>query len=169
MFLLRYKICDEDLATMTLDDFDEYGNIEGQIELSFNNETFGYYDDDTPFFGDELLVTWFKLLNQAKNKIKNGEQYVAVMDIESDMWIEFLNDEKTMKVNLIKTEIKDFDYLVATNPIGQKKYIWSNVILEKDQFIKELEYKTKKFIDDIISLNPSLKESKVLKELKNII
>lgn len=74
-----------------------------------------------------------------------------------------------MKVNLIETEIKDFDYLVATNPIGQKKYIWSNVIIDKDQFIKELEYKTKKFIDDIISLNPSLKESKVLKELKNII
>ena len=91
------------------------------------------------------------------------------MDIESNRWIEFLNDEKTMKVNLIETEIKDFDYLVATNPIEQKKYIWSNVILEKDQFIKELEYKTKKFIDDIISLNPSLKESKVLKELKNII
>lgn len=43
------------------------------------------------------------------------------MDIESNRWIEFLNGEKTMKVNLIiETEIKDFGYLVATNPIEQK-------------------------------------------------
>lgn len=85
MFLLKYKICYEDLVARSPDDFDNDEIIEGQIELLFDGKKFGLCDEEIPF-GHERLITWFRLLNFAKNKMKSGEKYVAVPDIESFRW-----------------------------------------------------------------------------------
>ncbi len=167
MFLLKYRICDEDLADRSVDDFDNDDILEGQLELVFNDKNFGYCDEDIPF-GHELLVTWFKLLNHAKNKIKSGEKYVAIPDIESLRWFEFISVGTDIRVNLIKSRLKNFSDLVFTEPIEPEYYIWRDVVIGKDEFISEIESKTKQFIDDVISLNPSLRDSKVLKELKRL-
>jgi hypothetical protein len=167
LFLLKYRICDEDLVDRSLENFDDDGIIEGQLELIFNNKNFGFCDKDIPF-GHDLLVLWFKMLNHAKNKIKSGKKYVAVPDIESSVWIEFISDRRHITVNLITLKLESFTGYVLTDPIEPEYYHWRGAVIGKDELISEIESKTIQFVNDVVSLNPSLKDSKVLRELKRL-
>lgn len=77
MFKLNYRIVEryERLKEMDASSYDrEWGNIEGLIELQFEEDSMGYIYDgeitsqmyEAGCFQDELLVSWFvKLLDTA--------------------------------------------------------------------------------------------------------
>lgn len=86
MFTIKYKISNEiidDISGLDAKGFDrEYGDLEGQFELNFNGDRQGFVHDDIPF-GNELLFSWFKFLNQVALKLSDND-YVAFYVLETD-------------------------------------------------------------------------------------
>jgi len=57
---------------------------------------------------------------------------VAVPDIESFRWMEFIHDDQTIKVNLIQPRIETRNGFVITDPIESKSYIWRDIVIDNN-------------------------------------
>ncbi|WP_146172225.1 hypothetical protein [Melghirimyces profundicolus] len=159
----------EILRKLSVQEFDsEYRDIEGQIELDFCGHKYGYYNQEDPF-GDELLITWFVLLNEAASKL-NKSNYVALKHIESDVWFEFLDNKDIIKVSLMYIDNTFIDKFIVTAPFNNYKYgDWKDVTIKKIDFQIEIQKKTIEFIDSIRKLNQSIIKSQSIKELKALV
>ncbi|WP_154694930.1 MULTISPECIES: hypothetical protein [Clostridium] len=146
----------------------EFGTIEGQIQLNFNDIEEGVIDEELIFIS-ELIISWFKRLNQVLLSIKSNK-YVAMNIPESDnIWYEFRNEGKYLivsKVKSIKTNnICDF---VVIKPIKKDISFWKGIKIKKTIFKNEILKATQNLIDEIILINDKLKETLEVKELTNL-
>ena len=112
VFKINYRIVEsyERLKEMDASSYDrEWANIEGLIELQFEEDSMGYiYDGEiTPemyeagCFQDELLVSWFaKLLDTAISL--HQSDYVILHGFECPKFIEFFKhgDQLIIKENI---------------------------------------------------------------------
>lgn len=171
MFTINYNISDEYkhlLSTIHHESFEtDYGDIEGQFELIFNGYHQGYIDDSIPY-GYELLISWFKILNDSSIKLCDND-YVAFSILETDeYWIQmetigdFINIKK-MKDTISKRDVTE---LIVTSRF--KEFIewdWQGITIPKTAFITEVKKKTKLFLHEVTQINRNLLKSKCLHDL----
>jgi hypothetical protein len=171
MFEIRYKISNEikdEISDIDENSFDiEYGDIEGQFELNFNSFRQGYVHEEIPL-GRELLVSWYKILNEVAIKL-NSNDYVAFSILETDdYWIELICKDNLLKIKKVKDNLnkRNLQELVITKPFKEfTDYKWGQVVIGKTEFIHEVKQKTRMFIKDVISLNNKLFNSKTMQQL----
>lgn len=178
MFELTFKILDsvDELKNIDLVEFEhEYANnIRGFLLLNFNGKTFGYLEENLPpgigGINEELLVTWFDLLNDVVKKLIFEKQpYIALKYIEnSSTWLEFLVNEKgSLVVSLLEVEPCLGSRSVFTDkPFDAWTYgAWNNVEISMDEFTHEVISKTKNLINSVNNINPALLKSKGIQNL----
>lgn len=116
MFQINYRIVEneDELKKMTKEAYDEeWGNIEGLLELCFNESSSGYmYDGEISpemlaagCFGDELLVSWFHNLLDAVIVLREAD-YITVRQIECLRMFEFQKRDEFLEVRELE-EIYD--------------------------------------------------------------
>ena len=168
MFKLKYIIDQEqkeDLRNIKdIKEFvDEFEHIIGRIQLIFNNHEEGIIDEDIPNI-DELLVTWFKFLNETVIYC-NKYNYAAMQLFESlDVWFQFTVTNDIINVKQVRAMQEDRTHLVVNEPIEIQEVFWEETI-EIQEFYKCILNKTKQFLIDIQLINPILMESPSLKRL----
>lgn len=188
---LIYKYDRKKLQKITLIEFEkEYEEIYGQFELKINDKSFRmidrYYESNRVFdslkeeinfyetLPTEILNTWFCNLILVATYLKNNT-YIAINDIESSLWLEFIRVENILKVGLgtkkklIIKESKldqepEFEYTWKDQKI-ELEYIWKDQEIEFGYFIKEIEKKANNFLNEIKEINSTLLESKAIKQL----
>lgn len=112
MFQINYRIVEneDELKKMTKEAYDdEWGNIEGLLELCFNESSSGYmYDGEISpemlaagCFGDELLVSWFHNLLDAVIALREAD-YITVCQIECLRMLEFKKRDEFLEVQEIE-------------------------------------------------------------------
>lgn len=186
-----YKYDKKKLQKITLMEFEkEYEEIYGQFELKINDKSFRIVDEsyeDNKIFNSlkekinfyetlptEILNAWFCKLIQVATYLKNNT-YIAIKDIESSLWLEFIRVENILKVGLgteKKLIVKDseldqypkFEHTWKEHKI-ELEYIWKDQEIEFTYFIKEIEKKTNNFLNEIKEINVALLESKAIKQL----
>ncbi|HDK7166227.1 TPA: hypothetical protein PTV44_000030 [Clostridium botulinum] len=173
IFTLKFLILNstkEELSNINdIEEFErEFGTVEGQIQLNFNDIEEGVIDEELIFIS-ELIISWFKRLNQVLLSIKSNK-YVAMNIPESDnIWYEFRNEGKYLivsKVKSIKTNnICDF---VVIKPIKKDISFWKGIKIKKTIFKNEILKATQNLIDEIILINDKLKETLEVKELTDL-
>lgn len=99
MFQVNYRIVEnaDELRNMTKEAYDEeWGNIEGLLELCFNKSSYGYmYEGEISpemlavgCFQNELLVSWFHNLLDAVVALREAD-YITVCEMECPKMLEF--------------------------------------------------------------------------------
>jgi hypothetical protein len=170
MFKLRFAILNDEkdeLSNITdLEKYEvEFGEIEGQLELNFEDKKYGFVDESIPF-GNELLILWFRELNKVVLNLQS-HTYVAFKIPETDShWYEFLIEDKFVIINEVKSvTTKGLYHLVITEPLIKESLVWNNVKIKRDVFQNEIIEVTEKLLEEITLINGKLIELKAVKEL----
>ncbi|EJO5347966.1 hypothetical protein NRP93_002065 [Clostridium botulinum] len=173
IFTLKFLILNsmkEKLSNINdIEEFErEFGTIEGQIQLNFNDIEEGVIDEELIFIS-ELIISWFKRLNQVLLSIESSD-YVAMNVPESDnIWYEFRDEDEYLivsKVKSVKTNnICDF---VVIKPIKKDISFWKGIRIQKRIFKNEILKATQNLIDEIVLINGELRETLEVKELTNL-
>lgn len=173
IFTLKFLILNstkEELSNINdVEEFErELGIIEGQIQLNFNDIQEGVIDEEL-IFVSELIISWFKRLNQVLLCIKSSN-YVAMNVPESDnIWYEFRDEDEYLIVSKVKgvktNSICDF---VVMKPIKKDISLWKGIKIQKTIFKNEILKATQNLIDEIVLINGKLKETLEVKELINL-
>ncbi|ADZ84724.1 hypothetical protein [Cellulosilyticum lentocellum] len=111
MFQINYRIVEneDELKKMTKEAYDEeWGNIEGLLELCFYESSYGYmYDGEISpemlavgCFQDELLVSWFHNLLDAVVALREVE-HITVCEMECPKMLEFQKRDEFLEVREI--------------------------------------------------------------------
>lgn len=111
MFQINYRIVEkvDELKKKTKEAYDEeWGNIEGLLELCFNESSCGYmYDDEITTemlavgcFQDELLVSWFHNLLDAVIALREAN-HITVCEMECPKMLEFQKKNEFLEVREI--------------------------------------------------------------------
>lgn len=176
MFKINYRITDSivDLNNLTETEIDDGGYIEGYFELIVNDKSYEYCNQGVLEPGEEgmeLITTWFEGLLGVLHKLQNGQTYVALSDIETNLvWIEFkrLNDKNIM-VGVIEAEKANGTGQIVTSQIKEAIYSdWSNEVVTYDEMFQEVTNKIKEYLSEVNTINPKLVQGKRLKELKQL-
>lgn len=111
MFQINYRIVEkvDKLKKMTKETYDEeWGNIEGLLELCFNESSYGYMYDgeispemlEVGCFQDELLVSWFHNLLDAVVALHEAD-HITVCEMECPKMLEFQKRDEFLEVREI--------------------------------------------------------------------
>lgn len=183
MFEINYYIYNFDkknLSKISLENFEkEYEEIYGQFELKiFNNSFrtinfdceknnhFSYKVEEKKFYETlptEIINAWFYNLLLVAIHL-NFNNYIAIQDIESSLWLEFYKENNKLKIGLLIGDHSNIEKTILYSP-KEFKYIWQAKEIEYNTFLVELYLKTKKFILEIQTINPLLLKSKAINQL----
>jgi hypothetical protein len=169
MFTVKFKAVDsfDELKQLSAQEFDDnYRDIEGIIELSFNGHTYGYFFEDCPF-GEERLVRWFKDLLTIVLKTQESNYVAYKIPEHPSIWLEFIVKEDELLVSVVDDIKRDsiFD-LFINQPYKEFKYAdWSNISISKEVFKKEIVSQVEKLVHFIEVLNPQILKSNSIDEL----
>lgn len=168
-FKIKYKIFQETLQLlqkMDMQEFDEeFGDIEGQIELNFNGNTEGEVNDCIPF-GDELLIEWYTCLNNIVNILKSNEYAAFEVPDTDGIWLEFIDSGNFLKVSEKKLYCDNVTDSIINKPLKDlKNYGWSDVVIDKNEFFASISKSTKDFLNDISKVNDGLLRTESISEL----
>lgn len=94
----------------------------------------------------------------------NFNNYIAIQDIESSLWLEFYKENNKLKIGLLIGDHSNIEKTILYSP-KEFKYIWQAKEIEYNTFLVELYLKTKKFILEIQTINPLLLKSKAINQL----
>lgn len=176
MFKITYKtnISDEALKDITLDYFniEMAGEITGYILLEFNgSSSVGFYDEDINLdMFEELLVSWFELLNRTA-VLLNHHDYVGLKLIENPTdWILFEKGGTNISVSYaekrIVSRIENFTTTEKVNDVD--KFMWSGVEIPEEEFRSVIVKATDQFIEHIRRINPNLLSSPSIIDLRDV-
>lgn len=170
MFKINYRIVEnvDELNKMTKEAYDEeWGNIEGLLELCFNESSYGYmYDGEISpemlavgCFQDELLVSWFHNLLEAVVALREVE-HITACEMECPKMLEFQKRDEFLEVREIdemddkKSKVrfyKKFKVQSMGRPIVQRGIPRRLVELKSEEaFTKEIEVCETDFIKTTI-------------------
>lgn len=172
MFKINFRFVDEDIEQFRIINYNkfdkDYGDICGQIELIFDGQTVGFYDDEVPF-GNELILNWFCRLNEVLVSFSNGDSshYFAVNIMGTEQWIEFVKGEQ-LKVSLIKSATQiGVQGFTINRPLLHVDYKeWEGIIIEYVEFKNEIINSTVKLLQQIKELNSDLLISNKLSRIQ---
>lgn len=154
----------DELKEHTIETFDMYGNIDGQFEMAFDTIEFGYVDTEIPF-GNELLLSWFNILNKAVIELKK-QGYVIFYIPGTPKWLEIREEKNILMVSKLELIGKSADFLITgKNQLNLFNKINQVDKVEKCEFINCVLSKSKEFINYVCSINESLKDSVTIKEI----
>jgi len=168
MFKIRTRIDDEELKNISLSVFnEEWGNVEGFIEVTIGEATMGYYHEgslhpNVP--GCEWITWWLSLFLDCADMITKTS-YVAFSKPEEGSWLEFvLRDDVVIFNNALEPEQ---NYLRGITQYKKNYHLsyWGPRDMEVglNDFLKEIYRATESFLDELKSINPQLIESEVVK------
>lgn len=167
MFKIGYEILEEviqDIQGISSFEFDEdFHNIRGQILIQFNQKYIGLVQ-----IGDELLVTWFQLLNQLVIHLQNDHYFSFLIPDTYNSWLQFEKNGNQIIVSEFKS-IEQVTELVMYKPNNlNRDYVWREVLMDGIDFYYKIFDVTDNFISEIIKINIELINSKTLKELMEL-
>lgn len=193
MFKFNYLIYDsmkKKLKNISIKEFEEeYSMIYGAFELLINGKMYNYivrYEDqkfcnekekeefDDLFELQDIISLWIIIFLEICIELKKKD-YVAVMDIESENWLEFKKIYNELYISQIEEEkvelkIKNSHIVKVYNKFydedKNKNIFFKEEKVNFEEFISEIQITTKKFIKEIKEINPVLLKSK---EVSNII
>lgn len=160
MFKLLYRIVEEDIQIISQlgsKNFEQvYGDISGQISLNFNGHEIGFCHDDVPY-GNELLMQWFKRLNEVLFSLEKTN-YIAMNVVENNRWIEFVKMDKCLKVSLIEdpVSINLHQFITGNRFLNYRNRAWRDVKIDYYQFKSEIISNTLSFLVELESINAQL-------------
>jgi len=165
---VRFNILEEQLKELkhtTIEEFDDFANIEGQFELIIGNIRFGYVDNEIPF-SNELLISWFKILNKVLVELIENSQYVIFYIPDSHKWLEIVVQEDSFNIAEVELIEKDVEFLI-TNKRCSNLFKYNNKvdIIGKKEFVNCILENTSEFINNISNINEQLIRSKTMQEL----
>lgn len=164
---INWSILDDEMNELkdaTIETFDERGNIEGQFEIIFNKMKFGYVDNEIPF-GNELLISWFTILNKAINELKK-QGYVIFYIPDSPKWLEIQEKENVLFISKLELMERNVDFLITgKNQLNLFRKIKQTDKIKKYEFINCVHSTTTEFINRIWSINKSLRDSDTIRAI----
>ena len=164
MFKLNYIILEdskkelENLASGELDDF------EGQIELYFNDTQIGCLFPMCTFY-NEYMLWWFTILNEASLKLINNDYIICYMP-DRNFRLEMIKKGEYCIVNEVTPQQSSWTGgSVITDKIEDYTIFTKSERILTFDFVNEIYFKTKSFIDDISAINSELVYNKSLKDI----
>lgn len=170
---MSYRFVDDNLSLfsgISAEQFDkEFGDISGQIELNFNENTIGFFHKDVPF-GNEILLHWFNRLNEVVCSLQDSK-YVAMNQVENNNWVEFVREESRLKINLIvNPSISEIHGFITKIPFpNYEAREWSNIIISYDAFKNEIRRNTEQLMIQLKELNINLLDTIKVIQIKNLL
>ena len=152
MFTIKYKT--------VLHDYDGISGESGFFQIICGEMTYGdYYPPDIEqYMGTEWLFTWFENITKVGLYLEDHEN-AAVPDLETiNRWIEFKkqSDQVLMNIAYIDHPKDPFflgEEISADIPRRLSEYVTCDFIQMKNEIVA----KTECFIEEIIQLNPPLR------------
>lgn len=165
MFSLRYLILEE--SKMSLIENDDF-EILGQIEIIYGNKKQHGIIPDIPML-NEYLFQWFIILNKVCNELKNSRQVAYYRPESPGIWVNFQSEGDNLIINEYKTDQypKGLEF-VRIEPLSNVKINWSNEIISKQDFFKEINQTTRKFLDELTIINSNINSFNEYKELEKL-
>ncbi|OOM76560.1 hypothetical protein [Clostridium sp. BL-8] len=155
----------EELTHISKEEFDEFGNVEGQFELIIGKIRFGYVDNEIPF-SNELLISWFKILNKVLLELMENSRYIAFYIPDALNWLEIMVEEDTFFVKELELVEKSVQFLITNKRCSNLFKESANVdVVKKEEFINCILKSTEEFINNILNINEQLMQSKTMQEL----
>ena len=165
---IRFNILEEQLQELkyiSIEEFDEFANIEGLFEFIIDNIRFGYVDNDIPF-SNELLISWFKILNRASMELIENNKCIVSYIPDSNKWLEIEIQGEKIKITELELMEKNVEFLINNQKCSDLfKYSNKIDVIEKKEFINCILENTHKFINNISNINEKLIYSKAMQEL----
>jgi hypothetical protein len=167
MFAIRYRIPEEEIreiSSLDVAEFDaDFNDIEGQIELDFHGNKYGFCHEQVPF-GQELLLFWFGLLNSVAVKLRKAH-YVAMSIPETTAsFFEFFRIGEFLKISLVTVATSDINGFIVESPLSDViQYDWKDVQVLVQDFQCEVSQKIEDFLKELETINPELLKSKCVK------
>lgn len=168
MFSINYLItdCEKDRLSRVQPHSPDTERIDvgGQIHLLFNSTEVGFIHNEVDF-DLEPLTEWFEMLSQVMLQLINSEYVTMWVPESADVWLEFFAVHKHITIRLVLVD-KDMsvDRLVKKTPNIIKKTFWSEHILKMD-FYNTVLTATKRYIEELVSINELLMECKDISDL----
>ncbi len=177
MFKINYRITTnkKNLNDLSEQDINNGGTIEGYFQLVANGKKYGYFKEGLLKNGeewDQLITSWFKGLLEMLLKIKTGNPYVVVSNIDSyNTWLEFkLLKNKDISISIIHADKKDGSMQVETIPPENIVYPdWANEEVSYDEMHHEIINKVTKYIAEVDKINPRLANGATFVRLKELL
>jgi hypothetical protein len=174
LFRINYRITEESKEWNRYDvnRLAEIGAIEGMFQIVVNNKQYGHFHDEPlkPFeSGFDLLVVWLENLLQV-HKCLAENNLCSLRDIEKlNTWVRFQREEEDgLTISVIETD-ENNEQIVTDYPFcGKAKVEWIEN-LKYYQFVNELTIVTKRFLDELVALNPLFLSVPRIRSLKTMI
>jgi len=163
MFEIRYRIPEEvlnEISSLDATEFDtEFNDIEGQIELNFNGNKYGFCHEQVPF-GQELLLFWFGLLNSVATKLRKAH-YVAMWIPETAAsFFEFVRSGEFLKISLVTVARPNGKGFVVESPLSDVvQYDCKEIQVLVQDFQCEVSQKIEELLKELETINPELLKS----------
>lgn len=161
MFKLLYRIVEnsvEDLRGVSSSVFEaELGDIDGQIQISFDEHKFGYVTEEVPFANERLLL-WFGLLLDVLTTL-NETKYALMRYLGShDVCIEFVEKGERVEISELKiTTVKGpTPYILKSRPLQIKQICWTGISVLKRDLVHEITSQSRNLINDLYRINPEI-------------
>ena len=175
MFEIKYRIITDQSywKTMNLEQLEKEGDmIEGFFQIDLFLADYGYYHDRELGENEEgfdLISIWLEHLLKVCLLV-DETKYVAIKDIDSyNTWLEFISVDNDLLVSEVQLDINLVESII-TKPIENIVYPeWKGIPVNREVFIKEVINTTKKYISDLIQINPLFVMTQTIVELQSMI
>lgn len=165
---IRFNILEEQLKELkhtSVKEFDDFANIEGQFEFVIGNIKFGYVDNEIPF-SNELLISWFKILNKVLEELIENSNYVIFYIPDSYKWLELEVKGDSISITELKLTEKNVEFLITNKRYSNLfKYSTKVDVIGKKEFFNCILKNTDKFINNVLDINENLICSTTMQEL----
>lgn len=180
MFKIRYLITSPDIWRKDPQDNNDTDplteSISGMIELSFDGNTIGYFNEAIaePSWGNEWLDLWFKFLLSCLIYLES-KGYAVIYDFEtSDQATEFrkVNNQTVIVSRIIRNHVGTAwaNGWVFNEPIPDSKPgKWSDLEVEYTQLKEEITNIARQFVEEVCKRNPLYRENENLLEIKQLL
>lgn len=171
MFQIRYRLVEDgldELRNLDSPTFEsEWGDIHGQIRLTFSAHEFGYVSDKVPF-GHQPLLLWFDILLDALISLREGN-YVLMSQLGNHgAWIQFERQGDNVGISEIRFEPKEghAPFILGIRPLSEETEVeWCGVTVLMSSMVNEITYQCSNLIEEMRRLNPKICNSRKVRNL----
>ena len=171
MFQIDYRIGEKErerLLSERCDPQDFY--VEANMLILFNEYSLGSSDLEHFWFG-EMAENWLYCLNSAILLLAGSDYACHVIPETGDMAMEYFVDGDSLTMRHIRVELDVFIgiYCDAISDAPEATEIFRTESgISKKQFVRDVLKLTRRFIDEVYSINPHFSRLKPLDFLENV-
>jgi len=170
-FKHRIIIDHDEWKSLTKEELEKEGSIEGFFQICVNSKTYGYYHDKVLQNGEEgfdLISTWYENLLKGVHLLYD-KTHIAIKDIETEkMWISLAREANSIRVQVVESSYSAVDAITLDEVSHSSTCVWE----ESEDFcifVDQLLRRAREFLHELTLINTSFRLTNSFQTIERLI